>query len=295
MPNKRIFYRTKGLGLKTFCLCLIAVLFISSDRYFLSFHRARQNLEMLVLPLRVLVSAPIQWVHWVSTSLTAQQRLLDENAKLKARELLLQSKLQKYIALEHENVELKGLLKSTATVAGHVKVAQFLAVDLDPTTQRLILNKGSREGVYVNQPVFDADGVLGQVVDVSLLTSKVLLVTDPHFAIPVKDSLTGVRAIAVGVGITHHLKLLHVTDDARIKRGDVFVTSGLGLNFPAGYPVGVVSEVEKVPGERFLKVILLPSAHFGKAQQVVLIWPNKAVLTEAVRAELSKPLPNATQ
>lgn len=281
--------------MKTFCLCLIAVFLIFSDRCLPVFHQFRQKFELVVFPVRILVNTPIHWFYWIRTTITAQQRLLDENAQLKAHELILQSKLQTYIALEHENVELKGLLKSARKVAGHVKVARLLAVDLDPSVQRVILDKGRRNGVYRNQPVFDAYGVLGQVVDVGMLTSKVLLVTDSHFAIPVKNQSTGLRAIAVGAGLSHQLMLLHVTDEAQVKPGDVFATSGLGLNFPVGYPVGVVSCVKKVPGERFLEVRLFPLAHVKDAQQAVLIWPDEAALTKVVRAELNQPLPNATQ
>jgi len=80
-----------------------------------------------------------------------------------------------------------------------------------------------------------------------------------------------------------------------IKVGDLFVTSGLGLRFPVGYPVGVVSKIKEVSGQRFVTVTLLPSAHLNQTQQVLLAWPDHQALTKAVRAQLKAPLPNATQ
>jgi len=216
---------------------------------------------------------------------------LQENARLKANDLLLRSRLQKLLALEHENAQLKELLQSTSHISGNIKVAQLLAVDLDPTVQQIILDKGKHDHVYVGQPVLDAYGVMGQAIDVGLLTSKILLLTDPRFAISVKDQRNGFRAIAVGTGTTSRLVLLYVNDENRVAVGDLFVTSGLGLHFPVGYPVGVVASVKKVPGKRFIQVSLVPSAHFDRTQQVILAWPSEADLTKAVRVELDRSIP----
>lgn len=291
---KHIFYRSRFVGLQAFFLVLFAALLMFFDHCFSPFHRFRQDLNVVILPIQVFVNTPIKWMHWLGTSVTAQQHLLEENARLEAHDLLLQSKLQKLMALEHENAQLKGLLKSKARIAGRVKVAQLLAVGLDPVVQQVVLDKGYRDHVYVTQPVFDAYGVMGQVVDVGLLTSKILLLTDSRFAIPVKNEVNGFRTIAVGTGTSHRLSLLYVSDKNKVKRGDLFVTSGLGLHFPVGYPVGVVSNVKEIPGERFVEVTLIPSAHLDRTQQVILIWPSEVALTRAVRAEMNKPIPTVT-
>jgi len=283
------------VGLRVCLVFLLALLLMVFDHRMSGFHRFRQNLALIALPIQVLVSAPIRWVHWLGSGVTAQQHLLEENARLKAHDLLLQSRLQKLMVLEHENARLKVLLKSSAHIAGRVKVAQLLAVDLDPTVQQIVLDKGSHDYVYRTQPVLDAYGVMGQVVDVGPLTSKILLLTDPRFAIPVEDQRNGFRAIAVGLGTSQRLSLLHINDQNKVKVGDLFLTSGLGLHFPVGYPVGVVSAVTKIPGERFIKVSLLPSAHLDQTQQVILVWPHELALTKAVRAELSKPIPVVTR
>lgn len=276
-------------------LLLLAIVLMALDHRSPRFHHYRENLSVIVLPIQLTVNAPIQWIHWLGIGVTAQKQLVEENAQLKAHALLLQSKLQKLLALEKENAQLKELLKSTSHVSGKVKVAQLLAVDLDPTVQQVVLDKGKQGGVYAGQPVLDAYGVMGQVIDVGPLTSKVLLLTDPRFAIPVKDARNGFRSIATGTGSTQGLALLHVNDRKKIKVGDLFVTSGLGLHFPVGYPVGVVSSVMKVPGERFIQVMLTPSAHFDQTEQVILAWPNDAKLTKAVREELQSPVPTVTK
>ena len=283
------------LGLRALFFLSFAIVLMVMDHRSPGFHRFRSHLTMLVMPIQVLVNAPIKWVHWLGTGVIAQQHLLEENAGLKAHELLLESKLKKLLVLERENAQLKELLKSTAKIAGRVKVAQLLAVDLDPTVQQIVLDKGSHDHVYSGQPVLDAYGVMGQVADVGPRTSKILLITDANSAVPVKDYRNGFRAIAVGLGASQHLALIHVTGTVNIKVGDLFVTSGLGLRFPVGYPVGVVSSIKKVPGRRFMTITLIPSAHLNQTQQVILAWPNQQVLTKEVRTQLKKPLPNSTQ
>jgi len=283
------------LSLRALFFLVVAIVLMVMDHRSPGFHRFRTRLAVVVVPIQVVVNTPIKWVHWLGTGVVAQQHLLEENARIKAHELLLESKLKKLLVLERENAQLKELLQSTTKISGRVKVAQLLAVDLDPTVQQIILDKGSHDRVYLGQPVLDAYGVMGQVANVGPLTSKILLITDVESAVPVKDYRNGLRAIAVGLGASHHLAVIHVIDTVNVKVGDLFVTSGLGLRFPVGYPVGVVSSVKKVPGRRFLTIRLLPSAHLDQTQQVILAWPNKQALTKAVRAQLEKPLPNATK
>ena len=62
-----------------------------------------------------------------------------------------------------------------------------------------MLDKGREDGVSRGQAVVDAQGVFGQVVEVSADTSWVLLITDRDHAIPVRNSRTGVRMILGGI------------------------------------------------------------------------------------------------
>ena len=164
------------------------------------FHQWRNDFSVVVLPIQYLVSAPIRTAHFFATGIGRQKRLLEDNARLHARELLLESKLQKLLVLQKENAQLRQLLQSTSQISGRVIVAQLLAVNLDPTLQQVILDRGSHTKVYQGQPVLDAFGVMGQVVNVGVYTSKVLLITDVRSAVPVQDYRNGLRAIAIGGG-----------------------------------------------------------------------------------------------
>jgi len=285
---KTIFTRGGAPTLLTILLILLALVFMVLDRSSPGFHRFRAKLALVVWPVQKLVDEPIKAVHWVTSSMTRQHLLLEENAQLRAEQALLRSKLQKMLILEKENDQLKQLLSTKRYVGDKVKVAQLLAVDQNPALQQFVVDKGNDLQTYTGQPVLDAYGVMGQIVEVGPLTSKVMMLTDPKSAIPVSDYNTGLRAIAIGMGESGKLELMNIMDASQVKKGDLFVTSGLGLHYPVGYPVGVVSDIEKQPGQNSAKITLLPTAHLSQTQQVLLVWPSQAKLMKAVRKQLAK-------
>lgn len=275
-------------GLRTLICMGLSIVLILLDQKAAFFQKVRADLSLVVLPIQYLVNAPIKTIHWIATNITTQQQLMADNARLRAHEWLLQSKLQKLLALERENAQLRELLKSTSRMDGlRLLVAQLLAVDLDPNLQQVVVDKGTQSHIYVGQPVLDAYGIIGQVVDVSPLTSNVMLISNPKSAVPVQDYRNGIRAIAVGLGSSGKLMLINVLDTSDIQKGDLFMSSGLGLRYPVGYPVGVVSELTHNPAKRFATIVLQPSAHLDQSQQVLMVWPDRASLKNAVREELA--------
>ncbi len=255
------------------------------------FHRWRNQLSIVVLPIQKVVDFPLRLSHSVFLSLTTQKSLIQENTQLRANQLLLQAEVHRLLVVERENAQLKALLSSTNKVTGKVAAAELLAVDLNPALQQIVIDKGLSDHVYDGQPVLDAYGIVGQVTDAAPNISRVLLLTDTRSAIPVQDMRNGMRAIAMGTGKREALSLLNVEASSAIAVGDLMVTSGLGLRYPMGYPVGVVTRVRVIPGERFLEVIIQPTAHFDHTEQVLLAWPDYAKQGEAVKALLQKPLP----
>lgn len=246
---------------------------------------------MIVWPLRMLVNQPIQWGYNLSRSFQVQEKLLEKNAALHADNLLLQSQVQRLLTLQQENKQLRHLLQSTETLSSKVEVASILAVSLSPSLQQVVLGSGQRQGIYEGQPVLDAYGVMGQVVDAGFLTSKVLLLTDPRSAVPVQDYRNHWRAIAVGTGDMDRLRLINLPLHADLQVGDLFVTSGYGLKYPVGYPVGVVTQIVRSADQRFLEATLLPSAHLDRTQRVLLVWPSQHRLQQHVREMVQRQLP----
>lgn len=282
-------------GFRVFLLAVLALLCIFLDQKKPGFHVYREKAEVIVSPVRLLVSKPIIWSRQAFESITLQRYLIEENEQLRSKNMMLQSQVHQLLELQRENKQLKALLSSSSNVTGRVVMAQLLAVSLDPSLHQLIIDKGSREDVYSGQPVLDAYGVMGQVVDVSHDVSRVLLLTDLRSAIPVENERTGLRAIAQGTSDNYTLQVVNVSQLADVRKDDLFVTSGYGGRFPPGYPVGVVSRVKKEADKPFLDITLTPSAHLDQTQRVLLVWPSQLKLHDQVEQLLNQQLPTPSQ
>ncbi len=242
----------------------------------------RETLSASVAPLQYIVDWPVTFGKKVTSNFYSHQRLMSENADLHSKLLLVQARIQSQLALKQENDRLRALLKTSPKVGGDVLVAEILSIAQTPFTRQILLNRGRKAGVTIGQPVLDAYGVVGQVIQVNPLTSRVLMITDSRSAVPVQNTRNGVRAIAVGMGKQNDLQLLHVPATMDIKQGDIMVTSGLGERFTQGYPVGTVSSIKRSPGKAFVTVMLKPAAHLDRSRLVLLVWPPKVASHAAI-------------
>lgn len=236
--------------------------------------RMRAQLAYVITPFFYIANAPAQLSHYLLNSFTSRQALQQENANLRARQIVLQAQLQKYIAIQKENDKLRELLASTPRGPGRIRAAQLLSVSSNPARQTILLDKGKRQKVFAGQAVFDATGVMGQVIEVTPLTSRVMLLTDEHSAIPVQVNRSNERGIVVGTGGSGYLKLINIPQTTQIQVGDMLVTSGLGRHFPEGYPVGLVKAVVHKPGDTFADITVKPTAQVNRSRLVLLHWPN---------------------
>ena len=192
--------------------------------------------------------------------------------RLRAERLLTNARLQRLSALEAENARLRALLEARSTVRDEVRVAEIMAVDANPYEHNLIIDIGSRDGVYDGQAIVDVNGVVGQVIRTGVMTAQAVLISDADHALPVEVNRNGLRTIAVGTGEIDRLDLPFLPNNADVRAGDLLVTSGLGGAFPSGYPVAVVNSVTRIPQEPFADVTATPAAALDQVREVMLIW-----------------------
>ena len=234
----------------------------------------RSALSILVYPVQLVVSLPVNISEGLGDNLGTRARLLKENKRLRQENAQLKQRTLKYEALEKENMRLRAFLDNSFKLGENMLVAELLSVTLVPYEHLVLVNKGSRFGVHVGQPVLSADGVVGQVVRVSPLTSEILLITDPSHAIPVQVNRNGLRAIAVGNGEIDQLEIPNLPNNVDIRPGDLLVTSGLGQVFPPGYPVAEVVEVTPQPARGFAKILARPKVPLDRIREVLITWTD---------------------
>ncbi|MDX9688042.1 rod shape-determining protein MreC [Halopseudomonas formosensis] len=261
-----------SLGVRFIALTVLSIALMVVDARFEALKPLRSHLGMLLTPLYYVADLPVRAWDTLYLQLTSRADLIAENERLRAEALLAKRKLQKLAALTEQNVRLRELLNSSELLDEKVLVAELIGIDPNAFSQRILIDKGERDGVFLGQPVLDATGLMGQVVEVMPFTSRVLLITDVSHSLPVQVNRNGLRAIASGTGSSEWLELRHVSDTADIRVDDIIVSSGLGQRFPAGYPVGRVTYVNRDSSQPFAEVRVEPTAQLNRSRYLLLVF-----------------------
>ncbi len=274
-----------ALGLRLLLLAGLSIVLLVIDRRDNHLDTVRNAIGATVYPLRVIVDAPVSLWRWTLDTTASRNQLQLENSRLNAERLLTKARLQRYSALEAENTRLRAMLEARVHVRDQVRVAEIMSASSNPFRHVLIVDKGTRDGVYKGQTLVDANGVVGQIIIAGILSSQSILISDPDHALPVEVNRNGLRTIAVGTGDYEQLDLPFLPNNADIRQGDLLVTSGLGGAFPAGYPVAVIDSVTRIPQEPFAIVTAKPAAALNQIREVMLIWSSTDAATDAIADE----------
>lgn len=269
---KLIFSKSTPLGLRLFLALILSVALIICDVNYRPFTVIRYYLDSAISPLYYVSNFPLSAFNELNDLSAKHQTLLDENALLKEQLQMQQSDLVRLDSLKKENDELRTLLGSPLRNDEYKKVAQVLLVDTNPYSYQITLDKGTREGVFVGQPVVDEKGVVGQIFKTAYNTSRAILICDSQHAIPVQVLRNGITMVAVGNGCNNDLLLDFLPNNVDIQVGDVLVTSGLGGRFPKGYPVATVSSVKVDMHDSTPVISATPTADLKRLRYLLLLW-----------------------
>src|SRR5258708_31690018 len=193
--------------------------------------QVRDGLRTAASPIEFAVNSPSAAWRWIRESVTTRDALSAENARLMTRNRELELRSMRYEALAHENDQLRGLQEALPPVAERWLVAEIVDIQLNNLRQRVLINRGTRNGVFKGQAVLDDKGLLGQTTHVGPWSAEVILITDPEHAVPVQIERTSLRTIAVGTGDSLQLALPYLPANADVQTGAVLRTSGRGAAF----------------------------------------------------------------
>ncbi|MSP98113.1 MAG: rod shape-determining protein MreC [Betaproteobacteria bacterium] len=266
---------------------LLAVLLMVIDARFRAAETLRTGLALVIYPLQRAAGAPVELLSAIADyfgSLSSTQR---DNEALRAKVLQNAKDVLTLEALAAENAQMRRLLEARDRVPREASFAEVLYSARDPFSRKVVIDKGSQQGVLSGQPVIDETGVIGQVTRVFPMLSEVTLITDKDQAIPLQVVRNGLRALAYGDGAA--LDLRFVAANADIQNGDVLVTSGIDGTYPAGLPVARVARVERDAAYAFARIQCVPIAGTERHRQV-LVLAHDAKLPAAPEAQAQQPL-----
>lgn len=240
----------------------------------------------LIRPVRATVATvlyPLQWLVMQPVLLARSgagyfESLQSSQAREQAARRRLELQSQRANQVEHltlENQRLRLLLGLREKLTTDGQTAQVLYDAADPYTHKVVIDRGSVEGILAGSPVLDENGVLGQVTRVYPMISEVTLVTDRDQAIPVLNTRTGTRAVAFGDPVlrANALELRYMAANADVQAGDLLTTSGVDGVYPPGLPVAKVEKVERRVDSAFARISCRPVALVGGVNHVLVLKP----------------------
>lgn len=276
-----VFPRGPSLLSRLIIALTLSVLAMLIDTKINSFEKARTFLNSLVAPLQYIADMPSTAMDWTAESVSSRQDLMADNQRLTYDIMLMTEKLQRFEIIMQENADLRKLLDAPLRVDTRKKIAELLAVDTNPYSHQIVVNKGAIDDVFVGQPVLDDRGIVGQVIEVSTTNSRVLLISDVTHGIPTRIKRNNVRFVVNGNGDLSKLNVQHVPHSADIRVGDILVSSGLGKVFPEGYPVGSITQINRDESRPFADVEVKPIAQLDRLKYLLLLWPQKDVIGDS--------------
>lgn len=203
-----------------------------------------------------------RYIHLVETSrknVELKKKLEEERFK---NNLLLEE-LKKYRRVEN-------LLSFHPIAKTGFQVADVIAWDSTNLSQTFVINKGTQNKLQENMVVLTHNGLIGRIVNATKNSSRVLMITDSRSAVDAYVQETRVRCIIVGQNKKKCL-IRYLPVDAKVKTGDVLISSGLGGIFPKGLLLGTISSIEPGNGRLFFKAEMVPAANLKRIEEVLIM------------------------
>lgn len=170
-----------------------------------------------------------------------------------------------------ENVRLRELLELKEKIPYKSTTALVISSSGDNFRNRIIIDRGTRDGVQEEMPVICPDGVVGTVIASGPSAAEVKLITDNHSGVAalLQESRTQVIADGNGEG---YIDLQYAKQATKVRVGELIVTSGMGGIFPKGMLIGVVRTAEPgIAAELFRRIEVTPAVDFSSLEEVLVL------------------------
>jgi rod shape-determining protein MreC len=269
-----LFKQGAPARVKVTVFAFISIALLVIDARFHALSTVRQVTATVLYPFQMAALVPRDAAAAMGDYFSSLSALEKEVRDLKSQQVAAAQAMQQAQLQMAENAQLRRLMDAREHLPVKSMMSEILYDARDPSTRKIVLDRGERGGVLRGLPVIDSAGVVGQVTRVFPFTSEVTLLTDKEQAIPVQVLRSGLRSVAYGRGHSNLLDLRFVAPNADIQVGDVLVTSGLDGVYPAGLAVAKVIQVESVGQGAFGRVVCQPLAGIDRNRQLLIVMSN---------------------
>jgi rod shape-determining protein MreC len=263
-------------------VCLsISIALMLIDFRFKALDPIRNNVNWLLRPLEYVMMMPRNAYEATSEYFTTRGTLDKENQEMKVRqaELSLLANQSEFLLVENQN--LRQLMDLQKHVPFKTLPVEILFNPPNPISQRIVVNRGSNDGLKLGNPIARDSGILGQVVRIYDRSAEVSLLEDRDFAVPVQVARNGLRAAVFGAGRGNPLELRYLPVASDLEVGDVLITSGIDGVYPPGFAVAVISRIERNAERNSSNVFCVPVVPVNRYRQALALlydpqWDAKA-------------------
>tara|TARA_B100000902_G_scaffold114125_1_gene115206 strand:+ start:1188 stop:1934 length:747 start_codon:yes stop_codon:yes gene_type:complete len=171
-----------------------------------------------------------------------------------------QESLIKLNLLEKDNIRLRKILSLQESSSNNISAA-VISRKTGSWWRQIILNKGSKDGVEIGSAVVGPGGLLGRVIDTTLFTSSVTLITSPESKLGVWVDRIQINGLLVGLG-DDYPSLIFYSKNADVKVGDFVSSSPASTLLPPNIPIGIVHSIDSpFNAKKTAKILLLAKPH----------------------------------
>ena len=277
----QLFYKksTQDFYIFLFLIILSVSAIILDNKYKqINYIRSIIN-DVIIYPINVISSTPKSIIELLILESQEGPDLRLEITKLQDENLNLKIRLQELQSLKDENLRLRNMAKESTIISNKQILVKVISASAHPSKKIISIDKGRKEAVFEGQNVLGLKGLIGQVIEVNYLSSKVLLISDLNHNVPAQITRTGEKLIVSGMGRDDKLRVSYAPLNMDIKIGDIVATSGIANRFKLNIPIGIISDVIYNQDKNFVEAIVLPYENIGNIAELILIWdyiPKKA-------------------
>ena len=272
-----LFYQKSTAEFYTFLvLVALSITTLILDHKYNQISQIRSAInDLIVYPIEKISNLPRSIINEAIRESSNVDELEEKIFNLEQENLNLKIQLQELGSLRGENIRLRKITRESITTSKKQTIVKVINNSASPNKKVILIDKGKNHGIYIGQNVIGTKGLVGQIIEVNSLSSKVILITEPSHDVPGQINRTGEKIIISGSQEKRKLIVNYANTNTDIQEGDVVSTSGIGNRFKPMIPIGKITRVSDELNVEFKKIEIIPFENPENMPELILIWDYK--------------------
>ena len=224
-----------------FTLLIISILVLSLE-YFKTgpVDKFRSITKDMIFKGSFFISEPFIFIKTKYHNFKDHLKMYEDYTELKNKKYSIEFIINENKFYKSENERLKKLINEKNPYSKDFLLSKILLDQQSPYLKSVIINKGFKHGIKLGVAAKEKSYFVGKIINVNLLTSRILLASDLNSKIPVIIEPSGINAILSGQGHNDYAELEFLPKIKNIEEGNIVYTSGVDGIISEAIPVGKI-------------------------------------------------------